>query len=117
MTYLIDGTIDGIYTALYNSYLTKTAPSYVGANNIQLEIGCDTIEIISDKSKADRVFNKLKTLLTHSEIDKIYIALRSDDEARFFIIFKYLKKTIDTGKCISDKFSDLDVFIPCYKVG
>ena len=110
MTYLIDGTIDGIYTALYNSYLTKTLPSYVGNGNIQLELNSDSVEIITDKSKSDRVFNKLKTLLTHGEINKVYTALKSDDEARFFIIFNYLKKTVDVGKCISDKFSDTDVF-------
>ena len=110
MTYLIDGTIDGIYTALYNSYLTKKTPSYVGIGNIQLELNSDLVEIITDKSKSDRVFNKLKTLLTHGEINKVYTALKSDDEARFFIIFNYLKKTVDTGKCISDKFSDVDVF-------
>jgi probable DNA metabolism protein len=110
MTYLIDGTIDGIYTALFNSYLTKKTPSYVGIGNIQLELNSDLVEIITDKSKSDRVFNKLKTLLTHGEINKVYTALKSDDEARFFIIFNYLKKTVDANRCISDKFSDLDVF-------
>ncbi len=110
MIYLIDGTMEGIYTALYNAYLTKNYPSYLTYGNVQLEFGDETVEILTDNSKADRVFNKLKTILSHNEISKLYIALKSDDEAKYFIIFSYLKKTVDIGKCISDKFSDVDVF-------
>ncbi len=110
MTYLIDGTIDGVYTALYNAYLTKNYPSHVTRGSVQLEFDNETVEIVTDKSKADKVFNKLKTLLSHHEINKLYIAIKSGDDAKYFIIFNYLKKTVDIGKCISDKFSDVDVF-------
>ncbi len=110
MTFLIDGTLDGIYTAIFNSYLTKTFPSAISAGDVQLEINGELIEILTDKSKADRVFNKLSFILPKKELDRIYIAIKSGDPAKFTVIFNYLVKTIDEKRCICDKLNDKDVF-------
>jgi probable DNA metabolism protein len=110
MIYLIDGSVDGIFTALYNAYQTKTFPTAVVNGDIQLDLCDETVEIQTNKSKADKVFRKLKTILLHGELDKIYTALKSGDECKYTVIFNYLKKTVNENKCISDKFSDTDVF-------
>ena len=59
MIYLIDGSIDGIFTAIFNSYLTKKFPSALTDGDVQLELGEEIITVVTDKDKAERVFNKL----------------------------------------------------------
>ena len=58
MIYLIDGSVDGIFTALYNAYQTKTFPTAVVNGDIQLDLCDETVEIQTNKSKADKVFSK-----------------------------------------------------------
>ena len=110
MIYIIDGSLDGVFTAIFNSYKTKKFPTAIHTNNVQLEFSNEVLEVQTNKEKAERVFNKVKTLLPHRELDKIYIALRSFDEAKFTVIFNYLKHTIDENKCVSNKFSNPNVF-------
>jgi probable DNA metabolism protein len=110
MIYLIDGSIDGIFTAIFNSYQIKKFPTALYTNNIQLEFSSEVVEVQTNTEKAERVFKKLKTLLYGDELDKIYIALRSNDEAKYTIIFNYLKLTIKQNKCVSKMFSNADVF-------
>lgn len=110
MIYLIDGSMDGIFTAIFNSYQIKKFPKALYTNNVQLEISSEFIEIQTNEEKAERVFNKLKTLLYGDELDKIYIALRSSDDAKYTIIFNYLKTTIDKNRCVSKMFSNADIF-------
>lgn len=110
MTYLIDGSLDSIYTAIFNSYLTKKFPSALSSGDVQLEIGGELIEVITDKTKADRVFNKLSFILPKKELNRVYIAIKSGDHAKYTVIFNYLVKTINEKRCIYDKLNDKDVF-------
>ncbi len=110
MIYLIDGSLDGIFTAIFNSYLTKKIPSALSSGDIQLEINEEVVEIITDKDKADRVFTKVNTILSKREIERIYVAIKSGDPAKYTVIFNYLVKTINSKKCIFDKLNDIDVF-------
>ena len=110
MIYLIDGSLDGILTSIYNSYLTKNFPTALTDGNIQLELGETIVEIQTDKSKAERVFNKLNDILPSDEVNKLYIAIKSDDKCKYTVIFNYIKKTVDACNCISTKFTDVDVF-------
>ena len=110
MIYLIDGTIDGIFTAIFNSYLIKKFPSAVTNGDIQLELGEELITVTTDQDKAERVFNKLYKILPKNEIERIFTAIRSGDSAKHTVIFNYCVKTIDENKCVADKFTDLAVF-------
>ena len=110
MIYLVDGSIDGIYTAIFNSYLTKKFPSALSSGDIQLEINEEVIEITTDKNKADRVFNKVSFILPKKEIERVYVGIKSGDPAKHTVIFNYLVKTIDENRCIFDKLNDKAVF-------
>ena len=96
MIYLIDGTFNGLCTAVFNAYLTKTFPLSVIYGNAQLEIDSDVIEIQTDDEKAKRVINKLKTILKGEEFNDIKVALKSCDEAKFTVTFNYIVKTINS---------------------
>ncbi len=110
MIYLIDGTIDGILTAVFNSYLIKKFPSAVTDGDVQLELLEEVISVKTEPEKAERVFNKLYKILPKRELERIFIAIRSGDSAKHTVIFNYIVKTIDAGKSIYDKLTDKDVF-------
>ena len=110
MIYLIDGSFDGVLTAIFNAFLTKTFPKAVLVDAVQLEIGEETTLIQTDKSKAERVFNKLNSIMDDEEIKKLYIALKSDDENKYSVLFNYIKQTISANACIYNKFTDIAVF-------
>ena len=110
MTYLIDGTFNGILTAVFNSFFTKNFPTSLTDGNVQFEIGGSVIDVQTDKSKAERVLIKLKKIMPKREINKLYTAFRSCDLAKYTVIFNYIVKTIKENSLIIDKFSDSDVF-------
>lgn len=110
MTFIVDGTLEGVLTAVFNAYYIKEFPSALSDGTVQMEIGSKIIEIITDTDKSSRVFKKINEILPHKEVEKLYVAIRSGDPARFTIIFNYVRKTIDNKKDISLKFSDVDVF-------
>lgn len=110
MIFIIDGSADGLFTALFNAYLIKEFPTAISTGEIQLSFCENCIDVLTDKDKADRVFKKLEKILPHSELERIFIALKHDDPARFTIVFNYLKVIIDANKNLSEKFSDKRVF-------
>ena len=110
MIYLIDGSFNGILTAIYNSYSTKNFPTALTNGNIQLKLDEMIVEVQTDESKAERVFNKLNKILPSDEIERLHLSLKSDDECKYTLLFNYIKKTIDSGHKISTKFTDVDVF-------
>lgn len=110
MTFLIDGTFNGLCTAVFNAYLTKKFPSSVICGNAQLSIDSDLVEIQTDDEKAIRVTKKLKKILNGEEFQNIKIALKSCDEAKFTVTFNYIVKTINAGFSISENFTDKTVF-------
>ena len=106
MIFIIDGSADGLFTALYNAYLIKKFPSAVSNGEVQLNFYEDCIDVLTDKDKADKVFKKLEKILPNSELDRIFIALKHDDTAKFTVVFDYLKLIVDSGKNLSTKFND-----------
>lgn len=110
MIYLIDGTFNGLLTAVFNAYLTKKFPNSVSQGNVQLEISGETVDIQTDDEKAERVAVKLKKILKTNEFNDLKIALKSCDDAKYSITFNYIVKTINAGFSISENFTDKTVF-------
>ena len=110
MTYLIDGSVNGLLTAVFNAFLTKKFPTAVSNCEIQFEINEEIIEIQTDKSKSDRVFNKLKILLPYRDLENFYVAFRSGDPAKYTVIFNYVTEIIKRNKNVSDDFSNPKIF-------
>ncbi|MBR6737785.1 MAG: TIGR03915 family putative DNA repair protein [Clostridia bacterium] len=106
MIFIIDGSADGLFTALFNSYLLKQFPTAVSCGDVQLSIDDECVDVLTNKDKADRVFKKLQKILPNSEIERIFIALKHGDPAKFTIVFEYLKLIVDENKNLSQKYSD-----------
>ena len=106
MTFVIDGTADGLFTAVFNAFLIKKLDAVVTDGGVQLEIDNNVVDVLTNKDKADRVFKKLQAILPHSELNKIFTALKSGDNAKYSICFDYIVFTVSKNKDVSRMFSE-----------
>ena len=108
--YLYDGTFDGLYTAIFESYerkenlfdITTTALSYGFLDTIR--------NIKTDEEKANRVKKKLNFLLKHESKVAIDYAFRSNDENKEIIIYNYIKKILKVNVDITDNYADPNMY-------
>ena len=108
--YLYDGTFDGLYTAIFESYerkedlgdITTTALSYGFFDTIR--------NVKTNQEKADRVKKKLNFILKHESKIAIDYAFRSNDENKEIIIYNYVKKILKVNADISDNYADASIY-------
>ncbi len=108
--YQIEDSLDGIFTAVYDSFLYKEHVLNVLVNFEQLDFLNAYRQIKIDKNKIDKVKNKLKNLLYPTNYKQIKVAFCSGDIKKHLIIFNYLVKIIKCDKDCSNNLSDLDMF-------
>lgn len=79
VTLVYDGTFDGFLTSVFISYEMKyTDVSIVRASLFQKTIFGDTEQVITDKTKADRVWNGFKKRVKPNERYRFYYAFLSE---------------------------------------
>lgn len=108
--FIFDGTKTGLLCCLFFAYYEKVIPEIVTASSLQYAIGDSVYEIESDEEKAERVLKCIFSAKTKQAAYFTDFALKSGEEIRFTVIFKYLKKVIDNLKTdISKNYADQDV--------
>ncbi len=108
--YRIEDSLDGIFTAVYDSFLYKEQVLDVHVNFEQIDFLNTYRQIKTDKIKANKVKNKLKSLLYTTNYNQIKVAFCSGDNKKHLIIFNYIVKIIKRDKDCSNNLSDLDMF-------
>ena len=71
--YVVDGSEDCFYTAVFDAYRQKDA-IITSESNLQTELESRIVEVAADAEKAERVRKKLRQLDGGAEID-IHLAL------------------------------------------
>ncbi len=108
--FLFDGTKAGLLSCLFFAYYEKIYPDVLTASPVQYAIDDYVYEIQSDEKKADRVLKCLISSKTRQINYYLDFALKSGEDIKFTIIFKYLKKIIDNPQIdISKNYADADV--------
>ena len=98
--YVVDGSEDCFYTAVFEAYREKEC-IITSSRFIQLELDSKTVEITADGEKAERVKNKLEKL-DRGAAEDINLALRSNDAAKETVAFEYIKLIIEHGGAVRD---------------
>jgi probable DNA metabolism protein len=76
-----DHSLDGFLTAVFEVYEYKANPAQIRKEGIPLPLLFTNLRrVISDRKKADRVYQKLKLLMGADGLHKIIYALLSEDE-------------------------------------
>lgn len=109
-TYLFDGTENGLFTCIFESFYKRQNPDVITEKDVQTGFLDEVKTIKTDKAKAARVLNCIKKCKTKYLYSDFIKALKSGDEDKFTKIFKYLRFAIaNKSEDVSEAFMVSDV--------
>ena len=120
LVYKYDGTIDGLFSTVFESFASKENPDNITTENIQLMLDCKVKTIKTDYEHSKRVINCIYKLAGINALNDIRYAFRSGDEQKENKIFNYVCKIVNEKRNIANKFSDqvvMDFYDTIKKVG
>ena len=120
LVYKYDGTIDGLFSTVFESFASKENPDNITAKNIQLMLDCKVKTIKTDYEHSKRVINCIYKLAGINALNDIRYAFRSGDEQKENKIFNYVCKIVNEKRNIANKFSDqvvMDFYDTIRKIG
>ncbi|MDE6557513.1 MAG: TIGR03915 family putative DNA repair protein, partial [Clostridia bacterium] len=96
--YLVDGSENNFYTAVFDAYKNKEC-IITSERDLQLGLGFEVIDVVTDENKAARVKAKINALDKGAEED-ITLLLRSDASLKESVAFDYIKLIIGHGGAV-----------------
>ena len=105
-TYLFDGSKNGLFTCIFESFYRKEKPCRVTNEACQTGLLDEIVKIETDNEKSERVYNCVKQCKTKYIVSDLKTAFKSGDKNRFDTIFFYLKTVIENKTAdVSTAFS------------
>lgn len=102
VTYLYDGSFDGLLTAIFECYENKEIPLSITENNsVQQELFSDYKIIETDTKKSERVFDTVRNKISPSSLIYIYYTYLSDTPEREMLCFEYVSEGLKRGNKIN----------------
>ncbi len=106
LIYKYDGTIDGIFSCIFNSFVNKEKPDIVTDEEVQLSFDGKIKYIKTDYANNKRIITALYRYIGINALSDIRYAFRMGNSKKATIIFNYIYKTFEERKNISNKFSE-----------
>ena len=104
-TYIFDGSLDGLLTSVFEFYERKPGKiKLVPISDYEPVLLGDTLEIVSDESKAKRVWEGLKKKLRPDWMLRFYKAYLSEDAETFRRLFEFACYIFDNVKGAEQNF-------------
>jgi probable DNA metabolism protein len=108
--FLYDKSFEGLLTCLFDAYRLKDFPEQLLPTNSPLHLFCDShFTVVTDDKKAERVWKGLQTKLSTSAISEVTRSWLSELPDIDILLFRYLRKVIDSPQSIETNFADADV--------
>ena len=109
--YVFDNTLDGLLTAVFDSFLLKQQPEYLLAEGEQLPLFVDQqYRVVTDSEKAKRVWKGLEKHLSKDGLHMITISWLSEERALNQPLFNFICKVFQLKvKDFERNASDPDV--------
>lgn len=106
IVFLHDGTLDGCLTAVFEAYSRKIVPSrIISAEENVPELFTETVDIIAEPEKAERVLSAVRRDLGDEGVSDIRHAFASCNEDKGRIIFSYLRSAFRHGSKIKSMYN------------
>lgn len=94
--YEIEGTRDGVFTAVYESYVNKELPDLVTAQkSYAVEFFSEIKDVKTDKIKANKVKQVVLRYANERVLDDVGLVMRSCSDAKETVIFNFVRAIID----------------------
>ena len=108
--YIYDKTFDGLLTAVFDAYFRKTFPDALLSEGDALPLFYDELHtVVTDEEKAGRVWRGLQKKVSVSALGCLTQSWLSELPEVGMLIFRYIRKAIDSPRSIETNFGDPDV--------
>lgn len=108
--YIFDGTFDGLLTAVFDAYARRCFPDVlVREGEVVPMFYDDNFEVITDEEKSGRVWRAIEKKLSREALSAVVASFLCEIPDYDTVLFRYLRKTIDSPVSIETDFSDPDV--------
>jgi probable DNA metabolism protein len=105
--FVYDGTFEGFLTLVFDVYEMKIEPEGIYTeHNFQQKMFFKSYHVITDESKAERVWNGLKKKASSFGYHTVYYVYLSENEGREILLYHYLKKVFAFKGRYEYNFSD-----------
>lgn len=105
-----DKTFEGLLCAVFEAYSLKIFPDRLVGENEPLPLFCtNIISIATDSGKSGRVWKGLEKKLTRGGLTFITMVWLSELPEADVLLFRYIRKAIDSPQSIELNFGDADV--------
>jgi probable DNA metabolism protein len=109
--YTFDGTMDGLLSAVFDSFALHEQPEQLLAEGETLPLFCNHLyQVTTDEEKARRVWTSLEKRLSREALKLISVSWLSELPELYQPLFHYLCKVFRQGD-ISRNFADNDVLV------
>lgn len=108
--YVFDGTIDGLLSAVFDTFLLKEEPEQLLKGGDALPLFCKRIhQVKTDSEKACRVWSGLEKKLPKEALRMITTSLLSEQSELWQPLFMLMCKVFRQGRDVVRNFADPDV--------
>lgn len=105
-----DSTFEGLLTALFDAYSWRCFPGMLVREGEVLPMFYDDCrEVITDEEKAGRVWRALEKKLSREALSAVVASFLCEIADYDIVLFRYLRKAVDSPVSIETDFSDPDV--------
>jgi probable DNA metabolism protein len=110
LVYTFDRTLDGLLTAVFDSFALHQQPELlVGEGGVLPMFTEEVHQVVTANDKAQRVWTGLEKLLSKDAVRVIAVSYLSEDAALDTPLFHYICKVFQEKRDISTNFADQDV--------
>lgn len=108
--FTFDRSFEGVLTAVFDAYSLKLFPDELIGEGEPLPLFYDEIHAVrTDKERGERVWKALKKKLSRFALQSLLYVWMSELPEAPSLLFRYIRKAIDTGRSIEKNFGDADV--------
>lgn len=108
--FVYDKTLEGLLTSVFEAYSRKMFPDLLLAENEPFPLFYDEVfTVFTDSGKADRVWKGLEKKLSKAALSSLTVSWLSELPEIDTLLFRYIRKAIDSPHSIEMNFGDPDV--------
>lgn len=110
LVFFYDKTLDGLLTAIFDAYSRKTFPDkLLQEGDIAPMFMTDSYTVLTQEEKAIRVWTALEKKLSKLACNMLTHAWLSEEAESEELLFRYIRKALDSKVSIETNFGDVDV--------
>ncbi len=111
LTYVYDGSFEGLLTAVFEAFYRKEEPDAILAEQgMQQDLVTKYFFIATDPVKSDRVYASIRSKISEDALKNVYHILLSEEADAGTLIYRYLKLGWKMGGRVDLHLSDNTVF-------